>query len=124
MTKVIIFFLLLIGLAAIFNKVANWFQQTKSINIIPCALIEMVAVVIFIFNYGGHDTENIICLCIAITIVAIITILNFVNYGLTDGLLSSIVELLFSITAGLLFVCLLLARNQKYNKKENTWHKD
>lgn len=54
-------------------------------NIIPLALIDMVAVLIFMFHYGGEKTEDTIWICVAIAIVLVIIVFNFIRYGLKNG---------------------------------------
>ena len=120
MANALIFIFLLVVLTAIFNKVAEWFQKNKNINIIPAALIDMLAVIIFIYNYGSEYAKNILWMCVAIIIVLIIIVFNLIKYGLKNGVLASMAELVFSISAAFLIVCIIVAGSQKgkYKRKK------
>lgn len=113
MGKAIIFIFLLLGLTVIFKKVAEWFQDTKDINILPASLIEMVAVIIFMFNFGSELKEDIIWTCISILIIVIVTIFNLIKYGIKDGALLSLAELIFSVSAAFLIAFIFLAGTEK-----------
>lgn len=119
MTKSLIFILILFGLTASFKKVADWFQNTKNINIIPASLIEMVAIIIFIFTYGSTYTNEVIWMWLSIAIILVIIILNLIKYGLKNGALASIAELAFCISAAFLLACILITRSQKSNDKRH-----
>ena len=103
---------LLIGLTAVFTKVAEWFQENKNINIIPAALIDTIAGAIFVFHYGSKDTKDIIWMCVAIAIVLVILGFNLVKYGFKNGSLASIAELVFSISAAFIIACVIIASSQ------------
>lgn len=115
--KALLFIFFLVGLTASFKKVAEWFQDTKSINIIPEALIEMVAVFIFICTYGSDYTDEIIWMWVSIAVVLIITAFNLARYGIKDGTLASFAELVFSVAAAFLLICIILARETKRKKR-------
>ena len=118
MGKVLIFVFLLVGMTALFKKATEWFRDSKNINIIPSSLIEMPAVIVFMFTYGGEHIDEIVWMCVSIAIVLAITIFNLIKYGIKDGALTSLAELAFSISAAFLLVCILVSRNQanKYKK--------
>ncbi len=42
MAKALIFILLLLGLTAVFKRVAEWFDDVKNINIVPATLREII----------------------------------------------------------------------------------
>lgn len=42
MVFVLLFIILLLGLTVVFSKAADWFEQSKGINIVPAALIDTV----------------------------------------------------------------------------------
>lgn len=86
MGKALIFVFLLIGLTAFFKKVAEWFQNNKNINIIPAALIEMVAVFVFLGTYGSEYADEIVWMWISVAIVLVITVFNLIKYGIKDGI--------------------------------------
>lgn len=113
MGKALLFVFLLIGLLAVFQKVASWFQDTQNINIIPFAFVEMISVFLFAFNYGGESTKEIIWVCVSIAIVVVITIFNLIKYGLKYGALASLAELLFSIAIVFAILGMLISRNQR-----------
>lgn len=117
MGKALIFVFLLIGLTAFFKKAAEWFQNNKNINIIPAALIEMVAVFVFLGTYGSQYTDEIIWMWISVAIVLVITVFNLIKYGIKDGILVSLAELVFSISAALLIACILVTSGKKTRKK-------
>ena len=117
MGKALIFVFLLIGLTAFFKKAAEWFQNNKNINIIPAALIEMVAVFVFLGTYGSEYADEIVWMWISVAIVLVITVFNLIKYGIKDGILVSLAELVFSISAALLIACILVASGKKTRKK-------
>ena len=117
MAIAIIFIFLLIGLICVFQQVVEWFEENKGINIIPAALIETIAGVIIMVNYGSSETKDIIWMWVAIAIVFIIIVFNLIRYRLKDGALASFAELVFSIPAAFLIICALIASTQKGNKK-------
>lgn len=117
MGKALIFVFLLIGLTAFFKKVAEWFQNNKNINIIPAALIEMVAVFVFLGTYGSEYADEIVWMWISVAIVLVITVFNLIKYGIKDGILVSLAELVFSISAALLIACILVTSGKKTRKK-------
>lgn len=117
MGKALIFVFLLIGLTAFFKKVAEWFQNNKNINIIPAALIEMVAVFVFLGTYGSEYADEIVWMWISVAIVLVITVFNLIKYGIKDGILASLAELVFSISAALLIACILVTSGKKTRKK-------
>ena len=100
-----------------FIKAIEWFQNNKNINIIPATLIDVFAIIIFLWNYDGDHTKNLILMYTAIAVILIIIVFNLLSYGLKDGLLVSFAELIFSIPAALLIVLILVAGSQKGNKK-------
>lgn len=111
------FILLLLGLTAVFAKVAEWFQENKKINITPVALIDVIAEIIFIVHYGSKDTRDIVWMCMAIVIIIVIVVFNLFKYGLKDGAFASLAELVFSISAAFLILCVFLASGQSGKKK-------
>jgi len=122
MAKVLLIVLLLAGLTAGFRAVAEWFRDTKNINILPASLIEMVAVIVFAFTYGSKYTDEIIWMWVSVAVVLAVTVFNLIKYGLKDGILASIAELFFSVSSAFLLLCLLAARGGKskgksYNSK-------
>ena len=117
MGKALIFVFLLIGLTAFFKKAAEWFQDNKNINIIPAALIEMIAVFVFLGTYGSEYTDEIVWMWISVAIVLVITVFNLIKYGVKDGILVSLAELVFSISATLLIACILVTSGKKTRKK-------
>lgn len=117
MGKALIFVFLLIGLTAFFKKAAEWFQNNKNINIIPAALIEMVAVFVFLGTYGSEYADEIVWMWISVAIVLAITVFNLIKYGIKDGILASLAELVFSISAALLIACILVTSGKKTRKK-------
>lgn len=117
MGKALIFVFLLIGLTAFFKKAAEWFQNNKNINIIPAALIEMVAVFVFLGTYGSEYADEIVWMWISVAIVLVITVFNLIKYGIKDGILASLAELVFSISAALLIACILVTSGKKTRKK-------
>lgn len=112
MTNGILFALLLIGLTAVFNTVAEWFQTSRNINIIPAALLDMTAAIIIIFNYGNEATKNRVAMYAAIVMILAITIINLIKYGVKYGILASIAEIIFAASATFLIVLFLLAESQ------------
>lgn len=114
----LIFVFLLFGLTIAFKKAADWFRINKGINIVPAALIDTVAEMLFIFNYGTEQTKNNIWLGIAIAIVLAIVVFNLMNYGFKDGILTSLAEMIFSISAAFLIACILVAESQKNAQKQ------
>ncbi len=117
MAIVLIFILVLLGLTAVFAKVAEWFQEHKNINIIPAALIDIIAVIIFCLHYEIEDTKDIIWLCVAIVIILVIIVFNMINYGFKNGIFASLAELVFSISATFLVVCVLAVSSQNGKQK-------
>lgn len=117
MGKALIFVFLLIGLTAFFKKAAEWFQNNKNINIIPSALIEMVAVFVFLGTYGSEYADEIVWMWISVAIVLVITVFNLIKYGIKDGILASLAELVFNISAALLIACILVTSGKKTRKK-------
>ncbi len=117
--EILLFVVLLLSLTGAFMKAADWFQDTKGINIVPAALIEMVSVVIFVFNYGKDETGNIIWLCVAIAIVLVVTIFNLMTYGAKHGALVSLAELLFSVSVVFLFLYMLLSNGARKSRRGN-----
>ena len=112
---------MLIGLTAFFKKAAEWFQNNKNINIIPASLIEMVAVFIFLGTYGSEYTDEIIRMWVSVAIVVAITIFNLIKYGVKDGILVSLAELIFSISAAVLIAFILVASSKKSKVKKNRY---
>lgn len=117
MGKAILIILLLVGLCAAFRKAAEWFQENKNINIIPAAFIEMIAAIIFMFTYGSTYTDEIVWMWIAVAIIVAITIFNLIKYGLKDGILASLAELIFSAAAALLILSYLVVRSERRTKR-------
>ena len=117
MGKALIFVFLLIGLTAFFKKAAEWFQNNKNINIILAALIEMVAVFVFLGTYGNEYADEIVWMWISVAIVLVITVFNLIKHGIKDGILVSLAELVFSISAALLIACILVTSGKKTRKK-------
>ena len=117
MAIVMILIFLLIVLTAVFIKVAEWFQEIININIMPAALIDMIAGIVFILHYGNKDTKDIIWMCVAIAIVLVIIVFNLIKYGFGYGALASLAELVFSISAAFLVVCILIASSQNGKQK-------
>lgn len=117
MGKALIFVILLIGLTTFFKKAAEWFQDSKDINIIPAALIEMVAVFVFLGTYGSENTNEIIWMWVSVAIVIAITVFNLIKHGLKDGVLASLAELIFSISAAILVACIIVTSGKKTRKK-------
>lgn len=122
MVKTLVFVLLLIGLTSGFKKVADWFQHNKSINIVPAALIEMLAVIIFMVTYGSEHTAEIVWMWVSVAIVLAIIIFNLIRYGVKDGTLASLAELIFSVSAAFLLILILASRSQK-TKRKKTRHR-
>lgn len=85
MGKALIFVFLLIGLTAFFKKATEWFQNNKNINIIPAALIEMVAVFVFLGTHGSEYADEIVWMWISVAIVLVITVFNLIKYGIKVG---------------------------------------
>lgn len=75
----------------------------------------MVAVIVFMFTYGSKSTDEMIWMWVSIAVVLVVTIFNSIKYGLKDGALASLAELVFSISAAFLLTCILVSRNQKAN---------
>ncbi len=123
MGKALIFVFLLIGLTAYFKKAAEWFVDNKNINIIPAALIEMVAVIVFMFTYGSEYTDEIIWMWVSVAVVIAVTIFNLIKYGLKDGALASLAELVFSISAAFLLACILVASGSKKKNKKTRYRR-
>lgn len=123
MGKALIFIILLIGLTAYFKKAAEWFIENKNINIIPAALIEMVAVIVFMFTYGSEYTDEIIWMWVSVSVVLAITIFNLVKCGLKDGALASLAELVFSISAAFLLAYILVASGSKKKSKKTRYRR-
>ena len=117
MAIVMILIFLLIVLTAVFIKVAEWFQEIININIMPAALIETIAGVIFMFHYGSAKTKDIIWVCVVIAIVLVIVVFNLIKYGFRDGALTSLTELVFGISASFLIVCFIITSSQKGKRK-------
>lgn len=108
---------LLIGLTAVFSIVAEWFVENKKINIIPATVLNLIAGIIFMLNYGGATTINSLGMGAAVSIILAIIILNLNKYGLKTGALASLAELVFSISAAfIIFIC-LVAGGQNGKKK-------
>lgn len=120
MGKALIFVFGLIILTEIFKKVAEWFEKTKDINIIPASFIEMPFVVVFMVTCGSEYTNEIIWMWVSVAVVVAITIFNLIKYGIKDGALVSLAQLFFSISAAFLFVCIIVSRS---SKKKNTQYK-
>lgn len=108
---------LLIGLTAVFSIVAEWFMENKNINIIPATVLNLIAGIIFMVNYGSEATINSIGMGAAVSIILVIIILNLNKYGLKTGVLASLAELVFSISAAFIIFIGLVAGSQKGNKK-------
>ena len=121
MGKALVFVLLLIGLTAFFKKAAEWFQDNKNINIIPASLIEMVAVFIFLGTYGSEYTNEIIWMWVSVVVVIAITVFNLIKYGVKDGILVSLAELVFSISAAILIAFIVVASSKKSKVKKNRY---
>ena len=117
MGKVLLFVLLLIVLTVIFKIVAEWFQYNKNINILPATFIEMIAVIVFLYTFGSTNTSEAIWMWLSVATVTIISILNLVRYGIRDGILTSLAELVFSVSAVFLIVCILIAGGQKKSNR-------
>ncbi len=117
MGKVLVFVVLLVVLISTFQKVANWFQYTRNINIVPFAFVEMVSVFLFVFNYGGESTEEIIWVWVSVAIVLAVTLFNLIKYGLQNGLLASLTELVFSVAIVFAILGILVSRNQKTKRR-------
>ena len=111
--KMLIFVFVLIILTGIFKKVAEWFENTKNINIIPASFIEMPFVVVFMVTCGSEYTNEIIWMWVSVAVVVAVTIFNLVKYGLKDGTLVSLAELLFSVAAAFLLICIIVSRSSK-----------
>ena len=113
MGKALIFVLLLIALTVLFKIVADWFQYNKNINIIPSTLIEMVAVIIFMFTFDSTSTSGLVWMWASVAMVIGITIFNLAQYGIKNGILVSLAELIFSVSAAFLIVCMIVASSSK-----------
>jgi len=122
MAKVLFFALLLFGLTAVFKRVAEWFEDVKNINIVPAALVEVVAVIIFIFTHGSKSTGGIVWMWVSVAVVLVVTIVNLIKYGIKDGVLVSFSELAFSVSAALLLICVFVSQNEK-NKYKRSHHR-
>lgn len=117
MVFAIIFFVLLLVLMIVLNKVTVWFQENKNINIIPAMLIDMIAESIFIFNYGSENEKGIIWICVAITIAFMVIVFNLIKYGFKDGILASFAELIFSVVTVFFIACIFIASSKKSKRK-------
>ena len=113
MTKALIFIIALIGLTACFKKASEWFDKNKGINILPGALVEMVAVIIFMFTYGSEYNNDVTWMWVSIAVVLAVTIFNLIRHGLKDGILASLAELVFSISAAFLLACILVTSGRE-----------
>lgn len=112
MVFVLLFIILLLGLTVVFSKAADWFEQSKGINIVPAALIDTVGEIIFIYQYTNFENNEIkmnIWIGIAIIIFLAIIIMNLMKYGLKDGILASLAEIVFSMSAVIIIIGILLA---------------
>lgn len=58
--------LLLIGLTAVFKRVSSVLFEKYSINIIPSAIVQMIAVITFLLNYGGKNQSNTMFLILSV----------------------------------------------------------
>ena len=123
MAKALLFILLLMGLAAVFMRVIEWFEINKGINILPSTLIEMIAVIVFLFTYGSTDTSKELLMWASVITVIIITIWNLIRYGVLDGLLVSLAELFFSASAAVLIICIFIASDQEKPNKRSSRRK-
>ncbi|MBQ8028078.1 MAG: hypothetical protein IJ262_01580 [Clostridia bacterium] len=119
MGNMLIFAFLLIGLTVSFKKVTEWFQYNKNINIIPAALIEMIAVIVFMFNYGSEYTDDVVLMWLSVVLILAITVFNVVKYGIKDGVLASLAELVFSISSAILVAYILVTGGKKARKKSS-----
>ncbi len=117
MGKALVFVVLLVILLAVIEKAVRWFQYTKHINIIPAAFVEMIAVILFAFNYGGESMEEIVWVCVSVAVVIAITVFNLIKYGVKNGILASGAELLFSIAIALAVLGILVSRSKKTKHK-------
>lgn len=117
MGNALAFVFLLIVLTVLFKKTAEWFQDAKNINILPAALMEMAAVLVFLWTWGSQYTNDRIWMWAAVAVVAAITVFNWIQYGIKDGTLASLAELIFSISAALLVACILVTGGKKPRKK-------
>lgn len=117
MVTAFLLLLLLCFLAFGFIKAIEWFQNNKNINIIPATLIDIFAIIIFLWNYEGDHTKNLILMYTAIAVIIIIIVFNFLAYGLKYGFLVSFAELIFGIPAALLIILSLYSVSQKSNKR-------
>lgn len=112
MVFALLFIILLLGLIVVFSKAAEWFEQSKGINIVPAALVNMVAEIILVYQYTNSENDAIkmnLWIGIAIIIFLTIIIMNLMKYGLKDGILASLAEIVFSISAVIIIVGILLA---------------
>ncbi len=78
----------------------------------------MVPVFLFVFNYGGKSTEEIIWVWVSVAIVLAVTLFNLIKYGLKNGLLASLAELIFSVAIVFALLGILVSRNQKTKRKK------
>lgn len=117
MGNVLIFLLILVGLLAAFQKVADWFENTRNINIVPASLVDIVAVAIFAFNFGSNEDSETVWICVSVAIVVAVTVMNLIQHGLKNGALASAAELIFSIAVVFVILGMLASINQKKRKK-------
>lgn len=112
MVFALLFIILLLGLTVVFSKAAEWFDQSKGINIVPASLVNMVAEIIFVYQYTNSENDAIkmnLWISIAIIILLTILIMNLMKYGLKDGIFASLAEIVFSISAVIIIIGILLA---------------
>ena len=118
MGTVLIVVILLLVLTATFNSVADWFEETKNIDILPVALIDVVAVIVFIFACVDKPSGANIWMGLSGAVVLGTVVYNMVQHGYKDGALASLAELVFSISAAFLIIFLLSGTNSKKDKKK------
>lgn len=112
MVFALLFIILLLGLTVVFSKAAEWFDQSKGINIVPASLVNMVAEIILVYQYTNSENDAIkmnLWIGIAIIIFLTIIIMNLMKYGLKDGIFASLAEIVFSISAVIIIIGILLA---------------
>lgn len=119
MAKVLIVIFLLVGLASVFEKVADWFLDAKNINIIPASVIETFAVIVFFITCDSRG-ENDLWMWMSVSIIVIIAVFNLIKHGIKNGLLASLAELVFSVVAVFLLLCALASGSSKRKRKKET----
>lgn len=119
--EIAIIVILALGIIGLICGVPRWFQENKDINITPGCLMDVAGELALVFSTCFRDDEPLkwIFLVVGLTIVLGLVVYNIRTYGVKDGALASLAELVFAAAAVIVILLVLTSASNKKKKKKS-----